>query len=365
MLAGAGLLLLGLLVLAYLAAPTYFAPDLRDADIDSLPPREQLAARNERLATQNQVRATSLQLVGGIVVLGGAIAAWYQVQLRRDDQYIAREGQITERFTRAIDQLGNADSLDIRLGGVHALARIAKDSHDDRPAVVAVLAVFIRQRAPARPITLEAPEDAAAVPSDARAASDALSRAVTEAARVGQHLPLDLRATDMTGISFGSANLGEAQLADSSLANANLRAAQLPFANLARTNLTHADLLLASLFAVDFTDADLSDADLSLADASGADFTGAKLRRASLTRATLIRANLSGTDVAEVDLSRADLTWADLSGADLTDANLAGADLTGANLTDAILVRADVTDAVIAWDHLSDVQRNACTWSPK
>lgn len=48
---------------------------------------------------QNDVRATLLQGLGGIVLVVGAFATWQQLA-------VSREGQITERFTRAIDQLG-------------------------------------------------------------------------------------------------------------------------------------------------------------------------------------------------------------------------------------------------------------------
>jgi hypothetical protein len=64
---------------------------------------------------------------------------------------LSREGQITERFTKAIDQLGNQTSLDVRLGGIYALQRIAKDSDNDRETIYSVLAAFIRQHAPRQP----------------------------------------------------------------------------------------------------------------------------------------------------------------------------------------------------------------------
>lgn len=60
---------------------------------------------------------------------------------------ITREGQITERFTRAIDQLGHAH-LDVRLGGIYALERIARDSPGDRATIGEVLTAFIRSHAP-------------------------------------------------------------------------------------------------------------------------------------------------------------------------------------------------------------------------
>ena len=66
-----------------------------------------------------------------------------------------REGQITERFTHAIDQLGNT-GVDVRLGGIYALERIANDSPRDRETIFEVLAAFIRERSRAQdPSTLE------------------------------------------------------------------------------------------------------------------------------------------------------------------------------------------------------------------
>jgi hypothetical protein len=53
-------------------------------------------------------------------VLLGAFFTWRQLQ-------ISREGQVTDRFTRAVDQLGHPE-VDVRLGGIYALERIAKDS---------------------------------------------------------------------------------------------------------------------------------------------------------------------------------------------------------------------------------------------
>ena len=44
---------------------------------------------------------------------------------------------------RAIEQLGNADSIDVHLGGIYSLERIAKDSPDDRVTVFEVLCAFV------------------------------------------------------------------------------------------------------------------------------------------------------------------------------------------------------------------------------
>jgi hypothetical protein len=62
----------------------------------------------------------------------------------RDQLALAEQGQITERFTRAIDQLDASRSLAVRLGGLYALERIARDSRNDRPTVAEVLCAYIR-----------------------------------------------------------------------------------------------------------------------------------------------------------------------------------------------------------------------------
>jgi hypothetical protein len=49
---------------------------------------------------QNQVRTTLLQGLAGVALLVGAYFTYRQLGT-------VREGQITERFTRAIDQLGH------------------------------------------------------------------------------------------------------------------------------------------------------------------------------------------------------------------------------------------------------------------
>jgi hypothetical protein len=75
-----------------------------------------------------------------------------QAQLRhaQEELWLTRQGQITERFTRAIDQLGH-DRTEIRLGGIYALERIAKESEEDHWPIMEVLTAYVRQHAPWQP----------------------------------------------------------------------------------------------------------------------------------------------------------------------------------------------------------------------
>ena len=61
------------------------------------------------------------------MILLGVIAAFWRASDTERNVQVLQEGQITERFTRAIEQLGS-ENMAICLGGIYALERIAKDS---------------------------------------------------------------------------------------------------------------------------------------------------------------------------------------------------------------------------------------------
>src|SRR5262249_20414323 len=50
-------------------------------------------------------------------------------------------------MTRAIDQMAS-DNIHVRIGGLYALERLAKDSDEDRQTITRILTAFIRTRAP-------------------------------------------------------------------------------------------------------------------------------------------------------------------------------------------------------------------------
>jgi len=81
---------------------------------------------------------------GRLLTLGaGVFAAGALVYTARNFS-LSREGQVTDRYTKAIEQLGS-DKLDVRIGGIYALERIARDSERDHQTVIEVLAAFVRE----------------------------------------------------------------------------------------------------------------------------------------------------------------------------------------------------------------------------
>jgi hypothetical protein len=137
---GLGALTVAILLISLSLIPRWLYPPLSAADLRSVPSaqaRIQLQQAQSQLT--NGARSSVLQGLAGLLVVAGALATWQRV-------HISREGQITDRFTRAIDQLGS-ENLDVRIGDIYALERIAKNSAEDRSTIQYVLAAFVRHHA--------------------------------------------------------------------------------------------------------------------------------------------------------------------------------------------------------------------------
>jgi Pentapeptide repeats (8 copies) len=273
-------LFLALLFVGLILIPEWLYPSLGTAQlrgVSSQQARVQLQQAQGQLA--NSVRSSVLQVLAGLAVVGGAIATWRQV-------HISREGQITERFTRAVDQLGN-QNVDVRVGGLYALERIARDSVADRTAIQFLMGAFVRNHAnwpisaPDSPQRPAEPVDDRLPSLRARAADVQVAMAI-----LGRRLPspdqrpLTLSRVDLRGLSLNGAHLNGAAFQQANLAHAELINVRLDNADL-----TAADLRQSCLIGSHLTRANLSRANLGKADLRGADLSGAILEDTVLTDA--------------------------------------------------------------------------------
>jgi hypothetical protein len=89
-------------------------------------------------------------VVAGAVGLGLAawrgLAASRQSKAAADQAAISRRAHVTELFGKAVSQLG-ADRLEVRLGAIYMLRRIADDFPDFMPNVLELLVEYVRERA--------------------------------------------------------------------------------------------------------------------------------------------------------------------------------------------------------------------------
>jgi hypothetical protein len=245
---------------------------------------------------RDAARGRLLTLAAGLLAAGALIFTYLNFNLLRrnsekTDQWqrhthdLTEQGQVTDRYTKAVEQLGS-DKLSVRIGGIYALERVARDSAIDHPTVMEVLTAFIRE-GPKEPSD---PGDVLEIPADVQAAVTVVAR--RDAKR-------DKPQIDLTGANLRNAQLASATLAGADLAYATLAAANLIGANLAGAILAGTDLRNAQLEGATLASANLFHADLRQADLTGADLTSATLTHADLrsTGATLPSANLRGADL--------------------------------------------------------------------
>jgi len=156
------------------------------------------------------------------------------LQATRDQVGLSKQGQLTDRFSKAVEQLGNKDSLEVRLGGIYALERIAGDSARDHPTVMEVLSAYVREHAPPPMCTSTAASTSPT--TDVQAILTVIGRRDTSQDRDA----LALNNTCLTGANLAGAYLAGAYLARANLAGATLDGADLAAASLYGANLTNA-----------------------------------------------------------------------------------------------------------------------------
>ncbi len=129
---------------------------------------------------------------------------------------ITRRGQITERFTQAIDQLGS-ESLEIRLGAIYSLERTAREDRDYHWPIMEVFSTYVRTHAPRMP---EKEDESAGSPKpDIQALLTVIGRRSVYHKEV-EYGPIDLHATDLSGANLLEADLSGANLSGANLSNA-------------------------------------------------------------------------------------------------------------------------------------------------
>jgi len=232
----------------------------------------------DRLSLENEMLKSLGSIVGGAFLVVGVYFTWRNT-------FLTKEGQITDRFNSAINHMGD-EKPEIRLGGIYALARIAKDSPKDHWSVVQILCAFVRTRSANRDPGSNLPADVQAV--------------LTETSE---------QSLDLTGV-----------------------------------DLRNADLKGARFDRVRFDDANLQSVDFMRASLIGADFRGAKLQKAHLREARLIGANFVSANLEGASLRLANLRNSNLLGAQFRGATLIGADLTDARYVVRGQLEAGISD---------------------
>lgn len=276
--------------------------------------RSDIGNTAQRLTTQNEVRTTALQALGGIVAL---CVAYVGYLTWKQDRFSGQE----QRLADLIKELGS-DHSEVRLVAVNSLGRLAFESRHHSQIIGKALTEWVkRSLATGEKTSLgEAP--------DLREAINVLRRLNLFA---GARFRLDFAGADLRGLDLRGADLSGANLSRTLLDGVDLGTADLSGASLAQASLRGSPMLGAKINNADLYAANLQGATLDRADLSASRLDGALLTNASLQGATLQHAHL-----VRATLDNAKCQMANFRDTDCQNTSFRGADIRGADFTGAI-----------------------------
>jgi uncharacterized protein YjbI with pentapeptide repeats len=301
-----------------------FQRDIDKLSNRTLPPidrlsfqKEQIMLERDRINAQTDVYNLLFQGVGALILGGLTYTGWHYLR-RTDGQFQQTDRRlITDRFSQAISHLAS-DKMEIRLGGIYTLERIAQESAAESWLTIEVLTAFVRERSTTReaalnppiagspptssqdrPLTIVGGSEVAAsrkrpppskVPTDIQAVMTILGRRDTSKDRPDRIIELresNLRDADLNGIELWGADLWKVNLREAQLWQAKLAGASLGRANLREASLWQADLEGAYLWKANLEGANLTEANLAQANLDGSNLKGANLQQTNLINADL------------------------------------------------------------------------------
>jgi hypothetical protein len=246
---------------------------------------------------QNEMRKTFLQVVGGALAIIALIFTYRRV-------VVAEQGHITDRYTKAIEQLGatkaeGEPNVEVRLGAIYALERIAQDSARDHWPIMEVLTEYVQQNAPAPVGKLTEEDNKKAIKKgpamEIQAILTMLGRRRRDRGREHVWQRLDLQHSNLRGAKFLIAHMEKARF---------------DFAHMEGSIFYGAYVEEAIFY--------------------GAHVEGASFYRANTNRTRFYDTHLEGASFREADVEEARFGGAHMEGASFDWANVEGADFRGA-----------------------------------
>lgn len=275
------------------------------------------------------LRVHYLAIVGFIGVLGGilgALGAYIRVFATERQTTAQEQGLITERINKAVENLGATRSIkrqrlrdtgkrayehgedgeanvskpiyeeitepniEVRIGAIYALERIAKDSLRDHIQIMEIICAYIRINHPAKKLVPPPDEIERPLPAlDLAAAISVVGRRPSRNKKLERQsaFRLDLRGTDLSGVAIKHADFDGAIFS-----NCNLVGAVFDLCSLRGIRLDGAMLDFSSFFDCDMTGARLDHATMSKT--PGAWLSGWPFIRTKCTGMVLCGANVRG-----------------------------------------------------------------------
>jgi hypothetical protein len=242
---------------------------------------------------------SAVKTIGTVSTIVGAIILYQRFKDdRKKFEYEKQKDEkqkLAQDFSKAVEQLGNKDSLHVRIGGIYTLERIAQNHPDAHWTVMEVLTSFIRSFDPEKFIAMEGlgegdPSDIITVPPDIQAAFTVVGRRNIEKDKNQINLSgAFLVGVDVSGLNFSHVNLSRANLKNSKFSNISF----------CKANLKKSRFTQAHIHDVNFKGSDLKDASFYKANLESVIFREANLSLTYFAGAKLVKSNFCDTDLSK------------------------------------------------------------------
>ena len=218
-----------------------------------------------RWLNEGESGSTTIRNLGLVIaaIVALPLAIWRSIVAQRQSE-TAQRGLLNERYQKGAEMLGSS-VLAVRLGGIYALARLAREHPGDyHTQIMNLFCAFVRNPPEV------AKQDPHKVREDVQAVMPAICvRSELQIEMEGKefYFKLDMSGADLHGLSLLKvASLGNSNLQPSPGISVNLEGAFLTGTNLSGAALVFANLKDALLYGANLKDAFLTRSNLSGAD---------------------------------------------------------------------------------------------------
>ncbi len=336
------------------------------------------------------IRAASAALTAIAALIGAGFLTWrtvvshWQARASQAQVTIARENHYTTLFTKAVEQLGatrevkemvqkkvgeltqveplvrTEANLEVRLGAIYALGRIARDSERDHWPIMEVLCAYLRSEQNTGVATPKSEGvdvadwifSAPKVRPDIQAALEVIGQRSAERViferQNGLRLDLrgaNLRKANLTDLNMSFVRLNGAHLEGALLFYTSLEDASLDGANLTGANLSFASLDQASLKKSILNDCLFWSTTARRADFRHSTFNYARFENARLNDAIFMHSSARGARFYLCEADSVNFSNASFDGVWFVNSSLSEIVVASASLYDIALLKIDLSTA--------------------
>ncbi|WP_166416074.1 pentapeptide repeat-containing protein [Cochlodiniinecator piscidefendens] len=206
-----------------------------------------VAAKQVEVAEQSHITD---QLAKAIEAIGATRVIRKQRKNRNDTLQFEDDANGDTDFKKPIFEEITEPNLEVRIGGLYALERIAQDSERDHIQIMEILCAYIRENSPAP--NLESIEEQSAHPIprlDIQTAATIISRRSQKRIRLEwqNRFRLNLTKSNLAGVDFSKGNLSAAMFRECYLEETSFQKANLEGTQFDRSHMNNSDFMRAKL----------------------------------------------------------------------------------------------------------------------